>query len=63
MSANKTNVNCFYSELYNDNKSVIVAFDIENIVLVTHIINAIKRTLYICKTSPLCILRFLIPIF
>ena len=39
MSADKTNKYCFYSKLNNDYKPIVVALNIEYIVLITHIIN------------------------
>ena len=52
MSTDKPDVNPFYCKLDYDYKSVVVAFDIKHIVLVTDIVNAVKTFLYICKVFP-----------
>ena len=46
---------------YND-KSEVIAFDIKDIVLITYIIDTIKRLLYIVEALPTRLFDFLNPI-
>ncbi len=52
MSANKTNIYKLDGKLYDYNQSVIIALDIENIMLIIYIINTVIVLLYIGKTGP-----------
>ncbi len=54
MRTYKPDVDSLRSELYNYHQPVVVAFNIENIVLVANIVNTIKGTFYICETCPVC---------
>ena len=58
MSANETNINKLYSESYHNNQPVIISFNIEYIMLVTHIINTIEGLFYVCKASPFAFLDY-----
>lgn len=58
MSANETNINKLYSEFYHYNQPVIISFNIEYIMLVTHIIHTIESLFYICKASPFTFLDY-----
>ena len=53
MSTNKANIHKLNSEFNHYYQTIVIAFDIENIVLITYTINAIKRFLNIGKTGPL----------
>ena len=53
MSTNKANIHKLNSKFNHYYQTIVIAFDIENIVLITYIINAIKRFLNIGKTGPL----------
>ena len=43
MSTNKANIYKLYSKLNNYYQPIIVAFNIENIMLITYIVSTIKR--------------------
>ena len=49
MRTYKPDVDSLRSELYHHHQPVVVAFNIENIVLVANIVNTIKGTFYICE--------------
>lgn len=49
-------------ELNHSHKSEVVPFDVEYIVLIPYIINAIKSLFYISKTTPFALLNFLHPV-
>ena len=53
MSTNKANIHKLNSEFNHYYQTIVIAFDIENIVLITYTINAIKRFLNIGKTGSL----------
>ena len=63
MSSNKTNVNTFSSHNNQNHQSVIIATNIENISLITHIIYAIKRTTNVTQIVPSSFSNLFIPIF
>lgn len=60
MSANETNINKLYSEFYYYNQPVINSFNIEYIMLVTHIIHTIESLFYVCKASPFAFLDMVV---
>lgn len=62
MSANKTYQYELWSEFYNCNQTEIIAFYVENIVLVAYIINRIESPLHVSKRTPVGILHFLRPV-
>lgn len=51
MSANKVIINRYFSKYYCYNRSEIITFNIENIMLFVYIINTIADLFYICKAS------------
>ena len=53
MCAYKTDVDKFYGELNDHYQSVVVALDVEHVVLVPYAIHAVECCLYIGKTSPI----------
>jgi hypothetical protein len=63
MSKDISDVNGFYTEFYNSQQSVIVAFNIERIALVPNTVNTIERFFDVCETVPLCVFCFVEPIF
>lgn len=62
MSADKTDVNSLGRELNDDNQPIVITFDIEDIVLITNIVNAVEGLFYVCKTCPFRLLSFFVPI-
>lgn len=52
MSTDKSDVNPLYCKFDNNDKSVVVAFDVEYIVLVSHVINAIEVSFDIGEIFP-----------
>jgi hypothetical protein len=63
MSKNIPNVNRFYTEFHNSQQSVIVALDIEHIVLISDAVNTVERPFDIGKTVPSGTFRLIEPIF
>ncbi len=53
MSTNEAYIYELYSKLGNDNQPITIAFDIENIVLITDTVYSVESFLDIGKTSPL----------
>lgn len=62
MRAYKTDIHKSYRKLHNSHKTKIISFDIENIVLISYIINAVESIFHIRKTSPFASFYFLNPI-
>ena len=62
MTSHKTNINTFRSKLYNNYQSIIIAFDIKDVMLITNIINAVECSLYFCKIVPRSSRSFHVPI-
>jgi hypothetical protein len=52
MSAYEANIYKPDSKLNHNNQTVIITFDIKNIMLITNAIYTIAGLLYICKTRP-----------
>ena len=52
MIPNKAYVNELYGEFYHNNQAICISFYVKNIMLVTDIVNAIKRRFDICKAFP-----------
>jgi hypothetical protein len=52
MGAHKPDVNISHYKLDDDNQPVLVALNIENIVLVTHVVRGGKVDFYIRQISP-----------
>ena len=63
MSANEAYQYRFDGKLYHHNQAEIVAFDVENVVLIADTIHAVERALHIGETSPLRSFCLLIPLF
>lgn len=62
MSAYKPNIHKLNGKLDYNDKPIIVTFKIEHIMLISNIINTIKRCFDISKTFPLTPLNFYNPI-
>jgi hypothetical protein len=52
MGAYKSDINPFDGEFNNNNQSMMVAFDIKHVVLVSHVINTVKTLFYVSKIFP-----------
>lgn len=63
MSSNKSNIHPLNSEFDNDNQPMVVATDIEDIMLIPNIINAIETLFYIGKIFPVRIFDCFNPSF
>ena len=47
MIPNKAYINELYGEFYHNNQAICISFNIENIMLVTNIVHAIKRSFFL----------------
>lgn len=63
MSPNPPDINKAWCEYYDHNESVIITFDVKNIVLVAYIVCTGKIFAHICKVLPTCLAYFLMPSF
>lgn len=63
MRSDKADINKFRCIFYNNHQSVIVAFNIEHIPLISHIINGIIRCLDISEAIPVSFAYFLLCIY
>ena len=61
MGADKPNINTSHCEFYNDDQPVIVAPNIENIVLIACIVSGRKVDFYIRQIFPFGLQRNMIP--
>ena len=52
MCAYETYVDKFYGEFNYHHQSVVVALDVEHVVLIPYAVHAVECCLYIGKTSP-----------
>ena len=52
MISYKSDIYTFRCKLYNNNQSIIIAFDIKDVMLLTNIIYTVECSFNICKTIP-----------
>ena len=52
MTSYKSYINTFRCKLYNYNQSIIIAFDIKDVMLLTNIIDTVECSFNICETVP-----------
>ena len=62
MGSNKTDIYHLDSKQNQGHQAILISSDIEDDPVISHIISRIERLFYICKTTPFCVRRFLIPI-
>jgi len=60
--ADKPDIHELNRKFYNHHQAMIVSLDIEHIVLIAHIIDAIERCLHIGKAAPLAPLDYRHPL-
>ncbi len=63
MCTNETDIDRSRSKLYEYNQTIIIAFYVKDVSLITYGINTIKSVLHICEACPFRLLRFLVPFF
>ena len=62
MGAYKANIDKLRSKLNNNYQPIIVALDIEYIVLIAYIVNRVESIFYVSKCLPLAAFHFPYPI-
>lgn len=53
MSSDKSDINPLYCKFDNNNKSVVVSFDVEYVVLVSYVISAVEILFDVSEVFPL----------
>ena len=52
MTSHKSDIHTFRCKLNNNNQSIIIAFNIKDVMLPANVIDTIECSFYICKAVP-----------